>query len=327
MLLYSSEFTVEEILYAIEAIRNLFSNESIIINGNGLQLDLTDKKIIMESDIDKACNLGRNTLYKIPVMFVPINDTTKDELNPYEFGSYDSILEGIQTKCLNDYGDFVKLDSGKKEGLNECIAYRIFESVFEVDSVKYTSCLVNTGIDIRTGCISKHIDSYGLSNVKRLSDIVDLDAKSFHNLPRDKKIMVLSEHININNLFKLLTIDILICNTDRHLGNILVCDGDICDLQYDHGLSFASGIDCNIYTDSFEDIIKDCIFKPFDFTLNSFISKYKEMKVEPIHISKAKLEKALCFRSMLYSPNLIKRRLELLKYTLNMTKGILWVEV
>lgn len=327
MVLYSSEFTIEEILYAIESIRNLFPNESIIVNGNGLQLDLTDKKIITKSDISEVCDSHRNTFYKIPIMYVPIHGTTKDELNPYEFGSYDSILEGVQTKCLNDYGDFVKLDSGKKEGLNECVAYRIFESILEVNSVKYTSCLVNTGIDIRAGCISKHIDSYGLSNAKKLSDIVSVGAKDFHNLFRDNKIEVLSKHVDINNLFKLLAVDILICNTDRHLGNILTYNGDICNLQYDHGLSFASGIDCNIYTDSFEDIVKDCIFKPFDFTVNSFIDKYKEIKIEPIYISRDKLNRALCFRSILYSPNLIKRRIELFKYVLNITKNILWVEV
>lgn len=323
LILYCEKFSEKEVISCISEIFEAYPQIEIILLGNNCQIEVRNK---ITSSISEVCGkVDSRADYQISIEKVSQHLSEVDEWNEYEYNSYDSSVTGVQPKDFNKNGNIVKVDSSIKEGLNESLAYLISECTPDLDFVKYTSCIVDIGNRLSTGCISTHLSKYGVKNYMTLDSLLSCNAVHLSNLSREECIQRVSALIDYKRLFKLLAFDILVCNTDRHLGNICIEHGQICAYQYDNGQAFASGVDCNIFTDEYSSILNNCVFKPFDFTLTSFIEKYRSLNIEPLRFDRIKLDEILHeTRSILYNPRLISRRLMLFEYQLKQTEGVLW---
>lgn len=300
----------------------------MLLKGNNTIVEATSEN---RQNIDIASVCSSKPAIPFPVELsieqITMHEAVHDSLNPYENTAYSNSIYGMQRKDLNDAGDIVKADSAGREGLNEYLCYLISLYVEEINIVEYVTCLVDDGCKISSGCISKHLSNYGIKEFIALDKLIRNKNIKFSSLSREMQMSCLSKLVDINKLMQLIAFDVLVCNTDRHLGNICMTSDGLCKFQYDNGRAFGIGTATNIYVDSIEVISKSCVYKPFDFTTTSFIETFKALYVPKLTIDRNKcIDRLYKVRDILYSQIDIMKRVELFEYQLDLLKDIIWEE-
>lgn len=244
---------------------------------------------------------------------------------------------GDQLKWYKD-GYYIKADTNGYESISEALVSTLLSCISDIDFVDYSLCTIQESGVVYTGCYSRDIcigTNYRLISVYRLLQmyINDVDNR-LHGMSGDLLYdFICSELSEITGLDmeyyinKILLIDYIIFNSDRHLSNIFVLyDADTDSFMYapvlDNGAALFSNVNVFGLSMSYQCMRNQVSCKPFypDFDRQlSFVDDNLYIRYDMFLNLVA--GKYIGFHTEYYS-----RALNVLKTRLKETYGRVWIK-
>lgn len=238
----------------------------------------------------------------------------------------DSSSKGNQRKFYHN-GYWIKLDNqGCSEGLAEDFVSKLCASIYDFPFVAYESSQFEYMDDVYTGCYSPNM--YGRRDISFVSfrsllrqwgvptNIFFKESSVAQNILNVVQLIRERLHLDLLDYFRrLLLLDSLIINEDRHIMNLGVCycrtDGRFYEAQcFDNG----SSLFCVNWTfrkrKSFEENIamSRSVARPFSKFYDKQVQALLELGCQPLRISKAGVDTLLSkYHNPLYSDDLNAR--------------------
>lgn len=248
----------------------------------------------------------------------------------------ESFSEGNQIKFIQ-YGYFYKVDQLGYEGLAEAIVSELERYIRNIEFIDYRVCRIIVGDKIYTGCLSKYnsnlvdITLYDLLRREySQSFILDKMNNGIDSVRFVESFMYSRHNLNIHEyLGKLIKLDALVLNNDRHLKNIGFELSNGClkpSRFYDFGGSLLLDIQKYPIYDSISRNLRKVKSKPFSRSFKKQVSYFSD--VDPIEININEFLKEV---EKVDTRNLddcmvtyYNRSIRVLKESLNEKEGVVW---